>query len=131
MHDIRTIRENPDAFDAALGRRGLSPVTPQILALDADRRARIAEAETAQSEVNKISKQAGAAKGRGDEAEFEALRAQVTARKDDVNRMQAEAAALDEQLRDFLLTIPNLPLDNVPVGADENDNVEIRRWGTP
>ncbi|MDO5611648.1 MAG: serine--tRNA ligase [Paracoccus sp. (in: a-proteobacteria)] len=131
MHDIRAIRDNPDAFDAALARRGLSPVSPRILALDADRRARIAEAETAQSEVNKASKQAGAAKGRGDEDEFNRLRAEVSARKDDVTRMQAEAAALDAELRDLLLTIPNLPLDNVPDGKDEDDNVEIRRWGTP
>ncbi|MDO5630866.1 MAG: serine--tRNA ligase [Paracoccus sp. (in: a-proteobacteria)] len=131
MHDIRAIRDNPDAFDAALGRRGLSPVSPQILALDAERRARIAEAEAAQSDINKASKQAGAAKGRGDEEEFNRLRAEVTARKDDVTRMQAEAAALDAELRDLLLALPNLPLDSVPDGKDEDDNVEIRRWGTP
>ena len=131
MHDIRAIRDNPHAFDAALARRGLSPVTPQILALDADRRARISEAEAAQAEQNRASKEAGAAKGRGDDAEFERLRALTGEKKEAVARMQAEAAGLDDQLRDLLLTIPNLPLDSVPDGANEDDNVEIRRWGNP
>ncbi|CAM3259961.1 seryl-tRNA synthetase [Paracoccus aminovorans] len=131
MHDIRAIRENPAAFDAALGLRNLAPVSPQILSLDAERRARIAAAETAQAEQNKASKEAGAAKGRGDEAEFERLRALVGAKKDEIAAMQAEASALDGQLRALLLTIPNLPLDSVPPGKDEEDNVEIRRWGTP
>lgn len=131
MHDIRAIRENPAAFDAALALRNLAPVSPQILALDADRRSRIASAEAAQAEQNKASKEAGAAKGRGDEAEFERLRALVSAKKDEVAAMQAEATALDAQLRDLLLTIPNLPVDGVPAGKDEADNVEIRRWGAP
>ena len=131
MHDIRTIRENPEAFDAALARRGLKPMSPEILTLDATRRARIAEAEAAQAEQNKASKEVGAAKGRGDEAEFERLRALVADKKADVARMQAEAAALDVDLRDLLMGIPNLPLDSIPDGADEAANVEIRRWGTP
>ena len=131
MHDIRAIRENPAAFDAALGLRNLAPVSPQILALDAERRARISAAETAQAEQNKASKEAGAAKGRGDEAEFERLRALVSAKKEETQQMQAEASALDAKLRELLLEIPNLPLDRVPPGKDENDNVEIRRWGEP
>ena len=131
MHDIRAIRENPAAFDAALALRNLPAASPGILSLDAERRARISAAETAQAEQNKASKEAGAAKGRGDEAEFARLRAFVGAKKDEVARMQAEASALDGQLRDLLLTIPNLPLDSVPPGKDENDNIEIRRWGSP
>ncbi|MTH62682.1 serine--tRNA ligase [Paracoccus shanxieyensis] len=131
MHDIRAIRDNAAAFDAALALRGLAPVSPEILSLDADRRSRIAAAEAAQAEQNKASKEAGAAKGRGDEAEFERLRALVSAKKDENASLQAEAAALDGQLRKLLLDIPNLPLDSVPPGADENDNVEIRRWGEP
>ncbi|KGJ03805.1 seryl-tRNA synthetase [Paracoccus halophilus] len=131
MHDIRAIRENPAAFDAALALRNLPPVSSEILSLDADRRARIAAAEAAQAEQNKASKEAGAAKGRGDEAEFQRLRELVTAKKDETGQMQAEAAALDARLRDLLLGLPNLPLDSVPPGADENDNVEIRRWGAP
>ncbi|WP_299845269.1 serine--tRNA ligase [uncultured Paracoccus sp.] len=131
MHDIRAIRDNPEAFDAALSRRGLAALSPAILKLDADRRARISEAEAAQAEQNKASKEVGAAKGRGDEAEFERLRALVADKKADVARMQAEAAALDVELRDLLMGIPNAPLDGVPDGKDENDNVEIRRWGSP
>lgn len=131
MHDIRAIRENPAAFDAALARRGLAPVSPAILSLDESRRARISAAETAQAEQNRLSKDAGAAKGRGDDAAFEALRAEVGAKKAEIAAMQAEAADLDAQLRDLLLGIPNLPLDSVPDGKDENDNVEIRRWGDP
>ena len=131
MHDIRVIRDDPAAFDAALARRGLAPMSPEILALDADRRARIAAAETAQADQNKASKEVGAAKARGDDAEFERLRALVGEKKSEIAAMQAEADALDAQLRDLLMTIPNLPLDSVPDGADEDDNVEIRRWAEP
>ncbi|HMM08141.1 MAG TPA: serine--tRNA ligase [Paracoccus solventivorans] len=131
MHDIRVIRDDPAAFDAALSRRGLAPLSPEILALDAERRARINAAETAQAEQNRASKEVGAAKARGDEAAFEELRALVAAKKAEVAAMQAEAAALDAELRDLLMTIPNLPLETVPEGADENDNLEIRRWGEP
>ena len=131
MHDIRAIRDNPEGFDAALRRRGLDGVSAGILALDAERRARIAEAETAQAEQNRASKEVGAAKARGDDTEFERLRALVSQKKADMARMQAEAADLDGQLRDLLMTIPNLPLDSVPDGKDEDDNVEIRRWGDP
>ena len=131
MHDIRVIRDDPAAFDAALARRGLEPMSPGILALDAERRARIAAAETAQAEQNRASKEVGAAKARGDEAEFQRLRALVGTKKDEVAVLQAEAAALDARLRDLLLTIPNLPLPSVPEGRDESGNVEIRRWGEP
>ncbi|MGR3249272.1 MAG: serine--tRNA ligase [Paracoccus sp. (in: a-proteobacteria)] len=131
MHDIRAIRDNPEAFEQALNRRGLHGLTSQILSLDGDRRARISAAETAQAEQNKASKEVGAAKARGDEAEFERLRALVAQTKSDIAAMQAEAADLDAQLRDLLLGIPNLPLDRVPDGADEDDNVELRRWGNP
>ncbi|MFT4014631.1 MAG: serine--tRNA ligase [Paracoccus sp. (in: a-proteobacteria)] len=131
MHDIRAIRENPAAFDAALGLRNLAPISPEILSLDADRRSRIASAEAAQAEQNKLSREAGAAKGRGDEAEFQRLRALVTAKKDESARMQIEAQALDERLREMLMEIPNLPVEAVPAGKDEDDNIEIRRWGEP
>ncbi|MDS9467151.1 serine--tRNA ligase [Paracoccus sp. MBLB3053] len=131
MHDIRAIRENPAAFDAALSLRNLAPVSSEILSLDADRRSRISAAEAAQAEQNKASKEAGAAKGRGDEDEFQRLRALVTAKKEETAILQAEATALDAKLRELLLGIPNLPVDSVPPGTDEDDNVEIRRWGEP
>jgi seryl-tRNA synthetase len=131
MHDIRAIRENPDSFDAALARRGAEPMAAQILALDESRRSAIHAAETAQAEQNAASKQVGAAKARGDEAEFERLRALVAEKKSEVAAMQAEATRLDAEQRDLLLTIPNAPLDEVPDGADEADNQEVARWGTP
>lgn len=131
MHDIRAIRENPAAFEAALERRGLSGISSQVLTLDESRRAKIRAAETATAAQNAASKEAGAAKGRGDDAEFNRLRALVADAKSEVAAMTAEADALDRDLRNLLLTIPNLPLDAVPDGADEADNVEIRRWGTP
>src|SRR6185503_4491220 len=77
------------------------------------------------------SKATGAAKAKGDEAEFERLRALVADKKDEIARLEAEAAAADAALRDLLLDIPNLPADNVPDGPDETANVEIRRWGSP
>ncbi|MCE5971942.1 serine--tRNA ligase [Sinirhodobacter sp. WL0062] len=131
MHDIRAIRENPEIFDAALARRGLAPMSSDILSLDEERRAAIHAAETAQAAQNAASKQVGAAKAKGDEAEFERLRALVAEKKAEVAAMQARAGALDTELRDTLLLIPNNPLDEVPQGADEADNVEVRRWGTP
>ncbi|KIC19669.1 MULTISPECIES: serine--tRNA ligase [unclassified Leisingera] len=131
MHDIRAIRENPAAFDAAVARRGDAGVSSEILALDEARRAKILAAETAQAEQNKASKEVGAAKGRGDEAEFERLRALVAEKKAEVAAMNAEAKELDQQLTDMLMSIDNLPFDDVPDGEDEDDNVEIRRWGEP
>lgn len=131
MHDIRAIRENPAAFDAALARRGDAPVSSDLLRLDESRRAKILAAETAQAEQNKASKEVGAAKGRGDEAEFERLRALVAEKKAEIARMQTEAKDLDALLTDQLARIANLPADDVPQGADEDDNVEVNRWGTP
>ncbi len=131
MHDIRAIRENPAAFDVALSRRGLPGASAKILALDADRRARIVAAETAQAEQNRASKDVGAAKARGDEPEFERLRALVAQKKAEIARLTTEADAQDDALRDLLMRIDNLPLDEVPFGKSEDDNVEVRRWGTP
>jgi seryl-tRNA synthetase len=131
MHDIRQIREAPEAFDAALARRGLPPVAAEILAIDETRRARIAAAETALAERNAASREVGAAKARGDEAGFGRLRSLVAEKKDEIARLEAEAGAADAALRETLLGIPNLPADDVPDGPDETANVEIRRWGTP
>ncbi len=131
MHDIRAIRETPAAFDAALARRGLSPLSAQVLAIDEARRARILAAETAQAAQNAASKEVGAAKARGDTAEFERLRALVAEKKAEVARLTEEAATQDAALRDLLLTIPNSPLADVPDGPGEEANVELRRWGSP
>ena len=131
MHDIRMIRDNPAAFDAALFRRKVAPVSAQILALDEARRAKIMAAETAQADANAAAKQVGAAKASGNEAEFERLRALVATKKAEIAALTDEAKAADVALNDLLLTIPNLPHDDVPNGADEHDNVEIKKHGSP
>lgn len=131
MHDIRAIRENPTGFDAALVRRGLAGMSSDILALDEARRAMILAAETAQAAQNAASKEVGAAKARGNDEEFERLRQLVADKKAEAARLNEDAVQKDAALRDLLLTIPNLPLDDVPSGRDERDNVEIRRWGAP
>jgi seryl-tRNA synthetase len=131
MHDIRLIRDDPRGFDRALARRGLPPASPEILAIDSARRSRIAAAEAALAARNAASKEAGAAKARGEAAEFERLRALVAAKKEELARLEAEAKAEDDRLEALLETIPNLPLDEVPEGPDASANVELRRHGTP
>jgi seryl-tRNA synthetase len=131
MHDIRLIRENPAAFDAALARRGLRPFSAELLAIDEKRRARITAAGDALAERNAASREVGQAKASGDNEKFERLRALVAAKKDEIARLEAEAAAEDKRLDDLMLTIPNTPLDTVPDGAGEEDNQELRCWGSP
>ncbi len=131
MHDIRAIRENPSAFDAALARRGDAAVSSEILALDEARRAKIQESEAAQAAQNKAAKEIGAAKAKGDTETFERLRAEVAAKKAEVAALQVEAKELDAKQTDILARIANLPADDVPDGADEDDNIEVNRWGTP
>ncbi len=131
MHDIRAIRENPDRFDAQMARRGLSGVSSEVLAIDTARREKIAAAEAAQAERNAASKEVGAAKAKGDEAEFERLRTLVAEKKDEIARLEEEAKAEDARLNDLLMGLPNAPFDDTPDGKDEADNVEIHRWGEP
>ncbi|MGF1446825.1 MAG: serine--tRNA ligase, partial [Pikeienuella sp.] len=131
MHDIRMIRETPEAFDAALARRGLAPIAETVLMIDSARREKITAAEAALAERNAASKEVGQAKAAGDEAAFERLRALVAEKKDEIARLEAEAKAEDARLEALLMGLPNLPLEDVPDGADEDANVELRRWGTP
>ena len=131
MHDIRAIRENPEAFDAMLAKRGISALTASILEIDSRRRAGVTAAEAAQAERNAASKEVGKAKASGDEAEFERLRNLVTAKKDEIARLEEEARAADAELSEILMGLPNAPHEDVPEGTDEADNVELRRWGTP
>ncbi|MGB1235363.1 MAG: serine--tRNA ligase [Planktomarina sp.] len=131
MHDIRAIRENPTGFDTGMSRRGVGVSSVDLLALDEARRACIQKAEAAQADQNKASKLVGAAKAKGDEDEFQRLRALVAEKKAEVAAMQDEAKVKDAELRAALMEIPNVPLGDIPDGADEEDNVEIHRWGTP
>ncbi|MCA8884517.1 MAG: serine--tRNA ligase [Rhodobacteraceae bacterium] len=131
MHDIRFIRDTPDIFDAAMARRGLDGIAAKVLAIDTARREKITASESAQADRNAASKQVGAAKAAGNDAEFQRLRDLVAAKKDEIATLDAEAKAADEALRDLLMSLPNILLDSVPDGADETENVEINRWGTP
>ena len=131
MHDIRMIRDDPAAFDAAMARRGLSGVSGEVLGLDAARRGAITAAEGAQAEANRAAKAVGAAKAKGDEAEFERLRALVAEKKGETAALNDEAKAKDQALADLLMGLPNVMAEDVPDGADEEQNVEIRRWGSP
>ena len=131
MHDIRDIRENPDAFDAAMARRGLPPVAAELLSMDQVRRNAIQLAETAQAEANRLAREIGAAKAAGNEREFERLRQVVADKKAEIARLRAEARDAEQALEARLMELPNPPADDIPDGADETDNVEIHRWGTP
>jgi seryl-tRNA synthetase len=131
MHDIKAIRENPEAFDAAMRRRGLTGTAAEVLAIDESRRAKITAAERLLAERNAATKDVGAAKARGDEAEFDRLRALVAQRKDEIAALEEQAKAEDARLTDLLMRLPNPPLPEVPDGADEEGNVELRRRGTP
>jgi seryl-tRNA synthetase len=129
MHDIRLIRDNPDAFDAALARRGHPPVASEILAADAAARAAIHAAEQAQAQANAAAKAIGAAMGKGDRTEAERLKADVGALKADLVRLETDAKGAVARLSDALAALPNLPADDVPDGADENGNALIAEHG--
>jgi len=131
MHDIRAIRDNPEAYDKAWARRGLSSQTPAILALDAELRAAQTALQAAQSRRNDASKLIGQAKAKKDEAEASRLMAEVEALKGEMAEQADIEARVAPQLRDVLAALPNLPADEVPDGADEHDNVEVRRFGEP
>lgn len=131
MYDIKWIRDNAELFDTGRRRRGLEPLSAQLLALDDARRAAIAELQRAQERRNAASKDIGAAMKGGDAAKAEALKAEVAQIKENWPALEeAERYAIAE-LDAALSSIPNTPLDSVPDGADENDNVEVARWGTP
>lgn len=131
MHDLKSIRENPAAFDAALARRGAAALSPEILALDERRRAVLTELQDGQSRRNEASKAIGAAMGKGDHATAEALKAEVGVLKEKLPLLEEQERSVSGELEALLAAIPNLPFDDVPQGADENDNVEVARWGTP
>jgi len=131
MHDIRFIRENPAAFDEGLARRGLEPAAESILALDAQTRAVATEMQQDQARRNELSKAIGQAMAAKDGDRAETLKAEVAALKERLPALEAQDRALIAALSDRLLALPSLPADDIPEGADETDNVEEMRWGTP
>jgi seryl-tRNA synthetase len=129
MHDIKSIRDNPQAFDAALKRRGLEPLSASLLAIDEKRRAAILASEQAQARRNSASKEIGDAKKTKDEARAAKLMAEVAELKTTMPELEAAAKAADEELAKELAAIPNLPLDEVPEGVDEHGNVQRHVFG--
>ena len=131
MFDIKSIRDNPAAFDAGLKRRGLEPLAAKLLALDEARRAHVTKLQEAQARRNAVSKEIGRAKAAKDEATAARLMAEVASLKDFLTSGEDKEKELTAELEKELAVIPNLPRDDVPVGADEKGNVEVRRVGTP
>lgn len=129
MYDIRWIRENAEAFDRGLQRRGLEKLSSSLLALDDQRRAAIGKSQAAQERRNALSKEIGKAMGQKDLALAEQLKAEVASLKEQVPALEAEEKAAVETLNEQLAAIPNKPFDEVPDGADEHGNVEYSRHG--
>ncbi|MGV7218387.1 serine--tRNA ligase [Bradyrhizobium sp. UFLA05-112] len=129
MHDIKTIRDNPQAFDAGLARRGLKPMSTSLLAIDEKRRAAILASEQAQARRNAASKEIGEAKKAKDETRAARLMAEVAELKTTMPELEAAAKAADEELAKELSAIPNLPLAEVPDGVDEHGNVQHHVFG--
>ena len=131
MHDIKLIRDNPQAFDAARQRRGLEPIAEKLLALDDARKTAISTLQRAQERRNAASKEIGVALKDKDQAKAEALKAEVAKIKEDWPQLEAAEREAIRALDDALAELPNSPLDSVPDGKDEHDNKETLRWGEP
>ncbi|MGN8000420.1 serine--tRNA ligase [Sphingomonas sp. 22176] len=130
MHDIRFLREHPEAFDQGLAKRGLEPQSEALLALDERRRALVTELQAGQARRNEASKAIGAAKAKKDEEAAAALMAEVAALKERMPALEAEEKAVGEELEGRLAALPNLPYPDVAFGSDENDNVFVHERGT-
>src|SRR5215472_1395848 len=129
MHDIRFIREHPDAFDRGLSRRGLEPQAQRLIELDRTRRLAIQNLEDLQARRNTASKEIGEAKKNKDEKRAQDLLAEVATLKGALPQFEADEQRTSKGLDEALAQIPNLPLDEVPDGADADANVEHHRFG--
>ena len=131
MHDIKAIRQNPENYDKAWARRGLEPQSKIILDKDILVRQALKVQQDAEAARNKASKQIGAAMGRGDKEEAERLKLEVAGAKNIIAAMGAQIVSEKSVLSDLLAGLPNLPFDSVPDGADEDANIDLRKFGTP
>ena len=129
MHDIRYIRAEPKAFDAALARRGVEPSAERILAYDTGLRAVLTELQAGQARRNEASKAIGAAKASKDEATAQALMAEVATLKQRLPELEAGERTLTETLQAELAALPNIPADDVPEGSDESGNTVVHERG--
>lgn len=131
MHDIKRLRDDPAAFDAALARRGAASAAEDLLRADLKHRGVLQRLQDMQERRNAASKAIGQAKARGEEEEAQALMTEVAQIKKDMPQLEDEARALGQSVTDTLASLPNAPVDDVPAGGGEDDNVEVRRWGIP
>ncbi|MBU3887370.1 serine--tRNA ligase [Methylosinus sporium] len=131
MHDIKFIRDNAEAFDNGRRRRNLAPLSESLFALDDARRTAIAALQAAQERRNAASKEIGVAMREKDAARAEALKAEVAKLKEDFPQLEQKEREASAALDKALSEIPNTPLDQVPEGKDEHDNVEVLLWGEP
>ena len=131
MHDIRLIRDDPAAFDAAMALRGLEPQADRLIELDAARRTSTGRLQELETQRNARSKEIGKAKASGDEARFNELRAEVDQLKTAMEEAAEAARTAEEVLNQHLAALPNRPASDVPPGKDETENEEVRRWGEP
>jgi seryl-tRNA synthetase len=129
MHDIKAIRDNPQAFDAGLARRGLAPLSGELLVIDFQRRDQMQKLQEAQSLRNSSSQDIGAAMAKKDYAQAEQLKSKVAGLKQFIAEGEEIERRYTKKLNDALAVIPNIPLSDVPDGKSEHDNVEVRKWG--
>jgi seryl-tRNA synthetase len=131
MHDIKIIRDDPEAFDRGLAKRGLSPQSAKLIEIDERRRKVIVSLQDTQQKRNDASKQIGAAKGKKDDALAQKLMDEVANLKGAIQQGEEDERKITAELDTELAAIPNIPFDDTPVGPDESGNVERRRHGTP
>ena len=131
MLDIRFVREHLDEVATAMKNRNHSWDSEYFQELDESRRSVIGQEEELLNQRNVLSKSIGKLMGEGKKEEAEAAKAQVTELKDRIAQLSAKRAEVEDKLNDLLMGTPNMPADSTPVGKDENDNPEVRRWGTP
>ena len=129
MFDVKWIRDHPEDFNAGLAARGLPGQADEIISLDDERRAVIARVQAAQTRRNEASRAVGKAKKAGDDKGVQALMDEVAGLKGVMQAGEEEQRAIEARIHDLLSHIPNLPLADVPVGADESANVLLRSWG--
>lgn len=129
MLDMKVIRENPDAFDEAMKKRGQDPFAKELLEQDEERRIALTELQEFAALINAGSKKAGELKAMGDEKGFETLRDATKEHKIKLAKAEEKARKLEANWINFLANIPNIPMDDVPDGKDEEDNKEFHRWG--
>ena len=130
MHDIKSIRDNPQAFDHGLALRGLAAQSAELLKIDSEKRDHIQKLQDAQARRNALSKEIGEVMRAGDKAKAETLKAEVTGLKDFITSGEETERVLTAKLNDALAVIPNLPMEGVPAGKDEHDNQELHTWGS-